>query len=122
MRIRSFPARLNIANDSATGNLKGRPIVGDRRPPFPLERAQPYHWPATETDLLVLPHVLGKLVLLEEKLAYLLSHICSGSLLTADDLAASGAFAGSKVGGGRHKARMLKQIYCSSARLAKSIK
>ncbi|MBY3108928.1 N-6 DNA methylase [Rhizobium laguerreae] len=78
-----------------------RPIIGDRRPPSPLDRIQPDHWLADyTTDLLDLLHVLGRLVLLEQKQADLLGRICAGPLLTADALAANGALAEAKASGG----------------------
>lgn len=64
-----------------------RPIIGDRRPPSPLEKIQPESWPAEyTTDLLDLLNVLGRLIELEPAQADLLVRICAGALLTADDL------------------------------------
>jgi hypothetical protein len=41
---------------------RSRPIIGDRRPPSPLDRVQPDHWlPEYTTDLLDLLNVLGRL-------------------------------------------------------------
>ncbi len=72
-----------------------RPVMGDRRPPSPLDRVQPEGW-LTEytTDLLDLLHVLGRLVALEERQADLLDRICAGPLLTGEALRAAGALEG----------------------------
>ena len=51
-----------------------RPIIGDRRPPSPLDRIQPDRWLADyTTDFIDLLHVLGRLVLVEPNQADLLS-------------------------------------------------
>jgi hypothetical protein len=77
-----------------------RPIIGDRRPPSPLDRIQPDHWLAEHTsDLIDLLHVLGRLVLLEPKQADLLEHICAGPLLTEEALMEADALALPKTGG-----------------------
>ena len=69
-----------------------RPVIGDRRPPSPLDRIQPDHWlPEYTEDLLNLLHVLGRLVALEPAQAALLDEICAAPLLTAADLEAAGA-------------------------------
>ena len=71
-----------------------RPVIGDRRPPSPLDRVQPDHWlPEYTEDLLNLLHVLGRLVALEPAQAALLSEVCAGPPLPAHELAASGALA-----------------------------
>jgi Type ISP C-terminal specificity domain len=71
-----------------------RPLIGDRRPPSPLDKVQPDHWlPEYTTDLLDLLHVLGRLVALEPRQADLLGRICDSPLLTADELRKAGAFA-----------------------------
>jgi hypothetical protein len=58
-----------------------RPIIGDRRPPSPLDRIQPDHWPDEYTvDLMNLLHVLGRLVALEPSQADLLERVCAGPL------------------------------------------
>jgi hypothetical protein len=79
-----------------------RPVIGDRRPPSPLDRIQPDHWlPEYTEDLLNLLHVLGRLVALEPQQAALLDAICGGPLFDAVGLEAVGALAGlSAVGGG----------------------
>ena len=70
-----------------------RPIIGDRRPPSPLGDIQPDHWlPEYTTELLNVLNVLGLLVDLEPKQAELLDKICSGPLISADELSAAGAF------------------------------
>jgi hypothetical protein len=71
---------------------RSRPIIGDRRPPSPLDGVQPDHWlPEYTTDLLALLNVLGRLVMLEPEQEDLLSRICAGPLLSADDLREAGA-------------------------------
>lgn len=64
-----------------------RPIIGDRRPPSPLDAIQPDGWLAEYTsDLLDLLNVLGRLVELEPAQAELLDRVCAGRLITVDDL------------------------------------
>ena len=66
---------------------RSRPIIGDRRPPSPLDKIQPGHWlPEYTSDLIDLLNVLGRLVALEPAQADLLDRICKGDLLTADML------------------------------------
>lgn len=61
-----------------------KPVIGDRRPPSPLDRIQPDHWLAEYTeDLLNLLHVLGLLVRLEQAQATLLDEVCAGPLIDA---------------------------------------
>jgi hypothetical protein len=73
---------------------RSRPIIGDRRPPSPLDAIQPDHWLSEyTTDLLDLLHVLGRLIALEPAQADLLSRICAGPLRSAEELTAAGAFA-----------------------------
>jgi hypothetical protein len=73
---------------------RSRPIIGDRRPPSPLDSIQPDHWlPEYTDDLLNLLHVLGRLIALEPRQADLLDRICAGRLQTADELREAGAFA-----------------------------
>jgi hypothetical protein len=73
---------------------RSRPIIGDRRPPSPLNKIQPDHWlPEYTTDLLDLLNVLGRLVMLEPAQSDLLSRICAGKLLSADDLREAGPLA-----------------------------
>ena len=73
---------------------RSRPIIGDRRPPSPLNSIQPDHWlPEYTTDLLDLLNVLGRLIALEPKQADLLNRICAGPLRSADELRDAGAFA-----------------------------
>ena len=72
---------------------RSRPIIGDRRPPSALDRVQPDGWLAEyTTELMNVLHVLGRLVALEPRQADLLSRICDGPLMSADDLRANGAF------------------------------
>lgn len=63
---------------------RSRPIIGDRRPPSPLDKIQPEHWPDEyTTDLMNLLHVLGRLVKLEPAQKDLLERICAAPLLPA---------------------------------------
>lgn len=71
-----------------------RPIIGDRRPPSPLDRIQPDHWlPEYTEDLMNLLHVLGRLVALEPVQAALLDAVCAGPLIDAATLEAAAALA-----------------------------
>ena len=80
---------------------RSRPIIGDRRPPSPLENIQPERWLAEyTTELMNVLHVLGRLVALESRQADLLNRICDGPLLSGEDLRASGAFDSSSTGRG----------------------
>jgi Type ISP C-terminal specificity domain/N-6 DNA Methylase len=73
---------------------RSRPIIGDRRPPSPLDKIQPDHWlPEYTSDLLDLLHVLGRLIALEPRQGDLLQRICAGDLRKADELRDSGALA-----------------------------
>lgn len=64
-----------------------RPVMGDRRPPSPLDGIQPDHWPGEyTTDLMNLLHVLGRLVLLEPRQAALLEQILDKPMLSVADL------------------------------------
>ena len=63
-----------------------RPVIGDRRPPSPLEAVQSDHWLNEYTaELMNLLHVVGRLVLLEPRQAELLEQILSEPLLDATD-------------------------------------
>ena len=67
-----------------------RPIIGDRRRPSPLGDIQPDHWlPEYTTELLNVLNVLGLLIDLEPQQAELLERVCSGPLISADDLKSS---------------------------------
>jgi hypothetical protein len=58
-----------------------RPIIGDRRPPSPLDSIQPDHWLSEHTnDLIDLLHVLGRLVAVEPAQADLLNRTCERTL------------------------------------------
>ncbi len=73
---------------------RSRPIIGDRRPPSPLDKIQPDHWlPEYTSDLIDLLNVLGRLVALEPKQADLLARICDAPLLSAEELRNAGALA-----------------------------
>lgn len=79
---------------------RSRPIIGDRRPPSPLDKVQADGWLAEyTTELLNVLHVLGRLVALEARQADLLNRICEGALITAAQLATAGAL--ESPGGGR---------------------
>jgi len=70
-----------------------KPLIGDKRPPSPLDSIQADHWlPEYTSDLLDLLNVLGRLILLEPRQADLLSRICAGPLLSAEELRDAGAF------------------------------
>jgi hypothetical protein len=59
-----------------------KPLIGDKRPPSPLEKIQPDGWLAEYTeDLLNLLNVLGRLVALEPRQADLLDRIVAGPLV-----------------------------------------
>jgi hypothetical protein len=71
-----------------------RPIIGDRRKPSALGEIQPDHWlPEYTSELINLLHVLGWLVRLEPAQAELLDRMCSGPLISEDELHDAGAFA-----------------------------
>jgi hypothetical protein len=73
---------------------RSRPIIGDRRPPSPLDKIQPDHWlPEYTSDLIDLLHVLGRLIALQPRQADLLDRICNNPLLSADELHNAGALA-----------------------------
>ena len=59
-----------------------KPLIGDKRPPSPLEKIQPDGWLAEYTeDLLNLLNVLGRLIALEPRQADLLERIVAGPLV-----------------------------------------
>ena len=59
-----------------------KPLIGDKRPPSPLEKIQPEGWLAEYTaDLLDLLNVLGRLIALEPRQADVLERICDGPLV-----------------------------------------
>ncbi len=69
-----------------------RPIIGERRTPSPLGALQPDHWlPQYTTELINVLNVLGLLVELEPVQANLLDKVCSGPLISAEDLRVGGA-------------------------------
>lgn len=71
-----------------------KPIIGDKRPPSPLDKIQPESWLAEyTTDLLDLLHVLGRLIALEPAQADLLNRICAGPLRSSEELHVAGALA-----------------------------
>ena len=77
---------------SYRGKDRGRPLIGDRRPPSPLGEIQPEGWLAEYTaELLNVLHVLTRLVALEPRQANLLRRIVEGPLLDAETLRVAGA-------------------------------
>lgn len=71
-----------------------RPVIGERKPPSPLEAIQPDGWiPEYTEDLLNLIHVLALLVELEPAQDDLLARVCAGPLIDARSLEAAGALA-----------------------------
>jgi Type ISP C-terminal specificity domain len=73
---------------------RSRPIIGDRRPPSPLDAIQPDHWlPEYTSDLINLLNVLGRLIALEPRQADLLNRICAGRLRSAKELQDAAALA-----------------------------
>ena len=74
-----------------------KPVIGDKRPPSPLDSIQPDRWlPEYTDDLLDLLHVLGRLIALEPRQADLLGRICDNPLLSADELRNAGALTHTK--------------------------
>lgn len=66
---------------------RSRPVIGDRRPPSPLDAIQPDGWLSEyTTDLMNLLHVLGRLVLLEPRQADLLTRVLDNPLIPLEDL------------------------------------
>ena len=65
-----------------------RTTIGEKkRPPSPLEKIQPESWQSQYTDDLIdLLNVLGRLIALEPKQADLLTRICDGPLIHAEDI------------------------------------
>ena len=81
--------------------IAANPIIGDQRPPSPLDSIQPDHWlPEYTTDLLNLLNVLGRLIALEPAQADLLNRICASPLRSAEELRSAGALAMPEVVGG----------------------
>jgi hypothetical protein len=73
---------------------RSKPIIGDRRPPSPLDKIQPEGWLSEyTTDLLDLLNVLGRVAALEPKQADLLNRICDGPLISIADLQEAGIVA-----------------------------
>jgi hypothetical protein len=89
---------------------RSRPIIGDRRPPSPLDLIQPDHWlPEYTSDLIDLLHVLGRLIALEPAQADLLNRICAGPLRSAEELRAVGALALPEVAGASKRKGIAKK-------------
>jgi hypothetical protein len=84
---------------------RSKPLIGDKRPPSPLDAIQPDHWLAEYTsDLIDLLNVLGRLVALEPKQADLLTRICDAPLLGLQDLGGIAGPAGDAQNGGNESA------------------
>ena len=78
---------------------RSKPIIGDRRPPSPLDAIQPESWPAEYTsDLIDLLNALGRLIKLEPAQAELLERICTGPLLSVTTLRDAGAIENAPAG------------------------
>ncbi len=61
---------------------RSKPMIGDKRPPSPLEKIQPEGWLAEYTEeLLNLLNVLGRLIALEARQSDLLARVCDGALI-----------------------------------------
>jgi len=85
---------------------RNRPLIGDRRPPSPLDKIQPGHWLSEYTDDLIdLLNVLGRLIALEPAQADLLNRICAGPLRSAEELRAAGALAAPEAPGAPSRKR-----------------
>ena len=81
-----------------------RPIIGDRRPLSPLGNIQPDHWIAEyTTELLNVLNVLGCLVELESYQAALLDRVCSGAIISSEELRVTGALERSVQSSGRNQ-------------------
>jgi hypothetical protein len=66
---------------------RSRPVIGDRRPPSPLDAIQPESWlNEYTTDLINLLNVLGRLIALEPKQADLLQRILDHPLIKVEAL------------------------------------
>jgi hypothetical protein len=104
-----FRASRSFGIGSARRRDRTKPIIGDKRPPSPLDSIQPDQWlPEYTTDLLDLLHVLGRLIALEPAQTDLLDRICAGPLRGVEELRAAGAFAlpeatGAAQGNGKNK-------------------
>jgi hypothetical protein len=90
---------------------RSRPVIGDRRPPSPLDSVQPEGWlPEYTTDLLDLLNVLGRLIALEPAQADLLHRICTGPLRSAEELRADGAFVAPEAASAKPKTKSNSQL------------
>ena len=64
--MKSPASRCSGIGSAIAASTAAGPIIGDRRPPSPLDKIQPDHWlPEYTTDLLDLLNVLGRLIALE---------------------------------------------------------
>lgn len=78
-----------------------RPLIGDKRPPSPLDGIRPDGWPAEYTsDLIDLLHVLTGLVALEAAQADLLKRVMAGPLIKVARVVGSGTAGSGKLGAG----------------------
>jgi len=77
---------------ASRGKNRGKPVIGDRRPPSPLERIHSDHWLAEYTsELLNVLNVLGLLVALEPDQEAILSSVLAADLITLAELVEAGA-------------------------------
>ena len=77
---------------------RSRPIIGNRRPPSPLNQIQPDRWLAEyTTELLNLLNILGLLIDLEPQQADLLDRICASDIISVDQLQEENALATTSV-------------------------
>lgn len=74
---------------------RSKPMIGDRRPPSPLEKIQPEGWlPEYTSDLLDLLNVLGGVIDLHPAQADMLARICDGPLIDPAALREAGLMGG----------------------------
>jgi hypothetical protein len=86
---------------------RSKPIIGDKRPPSPLDSIQPEGWLAEyTTDLLDLLNVLGRLIALEPAQTDLLERICATRLITQEELLEAGALIGPETKAGSTKPKV----------------
>lgn len=88
-----------------------RPVMGDRRPPSPLEKIQSEKWLSEyTTELLNILNVLGRLIALEPVQKALLDDVCSGETISAAELAIEADAQPKKPSGRANKAASNAQI------------
>lgn len=92
---------------------RARPLIGDKRPPSPLDAIRPDGWPAEYTsDLVDLLHVLRGLVNLEPAQADLLDRVMASTMIDVEDVlkvsAKAGKLSSGKGGGGDHRQKEME--------------